>query len=140
MNRKDCGCVRPACRLDRDFRATKSPADNDGASEQSAICGNQRMAYLPLASFYLRYASPKIPARLGAISRVIATYRITRMSESPLSGCVGPRQKFQNHHLNFIGNTVNGHCGSSELHFPGDWDKREGPERQRWTGTPVSNS
>ena len=34
------------------------------------------MAYLPLTSFRLENASPQIPARLGAISRVTATYRI----------------------------------------------------------------
>lgn len=52
------------------------------------------MAYLPLTSFVFENASPKIPARLGSISRLIADLAIRPESELAIAECVGQRQKF----------------------------------------------
>jgi len=56
-------------------RAVKSPAGDWRGLWVVCICGNRPLAYLPLASRLYEDASPKIPARLGPISRVGATYR-----------------------------------------------------------------
>ena len=60
------------------FCANRSPAEDDGAS---AVCSLQlRESAFGLSTSYIllsKVRKPQIPARLGAISRVIATYRIT---------------------------------------------------------------
>lgn len=53
----------------------EAPPVFDEASESSVLCGIRPLAYLPLAPRLYEDASPKIPARLGPISRVGATYR-----------------------------------------------------------------
>jgi hypothetical protein len=77
----------------------------DGASEQSAICGNQPFG---LSTSYILLIegtqAPKFLPVWGPSVALLQPIESPHMSESPLSGCVGQRQKFgQNHHLTFVG-------------------------------------